>query len=233
MATFRQPESGLATSNQWQNRRDHERVALAGDVVLSYLLSCLTTTAHFFEVHFEGLVQQGLCFHRCDPFALLVVLLVLSLLVLKESLLRHQVSQHPSSRGLFDLYFFSSARQRPRGSQSAGTVNKAIAADKPVSTTKTMINPTTIWQQQQGMKKGTRVGCPQVQDRFSGFLRPRTPDLGLSKQQQGVSRKNYSFRSSVSKRPRTTLSHLSGAGSHKHFLLLRTQKRTARIWMGD
>ena len=38
------------------------------------------------------------------------------------------------------------------------------------------------------MKKGTRVGCPQVQDRFSGFHRPRTPDLGLSKQQQGVSR---------------------------------------------
>jgi len=75
------------------------------------------------------------------------------------------------------------------------------------------------------MKKGTRVGCPQVQDRFSGFLRPRTPDLGLSRQQQGVSRKNYSFLSSVSKCPRNTLSHHSGAGSHKHFLLLRAQKR--------
>ena len=43
------------------------------------------------------------------------------------------------------------------------------------------------------MKKGTRVGCPQVQDRFSGFLRPRTPDLGLSKQQQDVSRQKRSF----------------------------------------
>ncbi|WP_236070443.1 hypothetical protein, partial [Prochlorococcus marinus] len=58
--------------------------------------------------------------------------------------------------------------------------------------------------------KGTRVGCPQVQDRFLGFLRPRTPDLGLSKQQQGVSRQNYSFRSSVSKRPRTTLRTTQG-----------------------
>ncbi len=43
------------------------------------------------------------------------------------------------------------------------------------------------------MKKGTRVGCPQVQDRFSGFLRPRTPDLGLSKQDQGVSRDKCLF----------------------------------------
>ena len=74
------------------------------------------------------------------------------------------------------------------------------------------------------MKKGTRVGCPQVQDRFSGFLRPRTPDLGLSKQQQGVSRQNYSFRSSVSKCPRNTLSHHSGAGSHKHFFATKNIK---------
>ena len=43
------------------------------------------------------------------------------------------------------------------------------------------------------MKKGTRVGCPQVQDKFSGFQRPRTPDLGLSKQQQDVSRQKRSF----------------------------------------
>ena len=104
--TLLQFQAGLATSNQWKNCRDHERVALAGDVVLSYLLSCLTTTAHFFEVHFEGLVQQGLCFHLCDPLALLVALLVLSLLVLKESLLRYQVSLHPPSCGLFALQFF-------------------------------------------------------------------------------------------------------------------------------
>ncbi|KZR61009.1 hypothetical protein PMIT1327_01928 [Prochlorococcus marinus str. MIT 1327] len=43
------------------------------------------------------------------------------------------------------------------------------------------------------MKKGTRVGCPQAQDRFLGFLRPQTPDLGLSKQVEGVSRKNCPF----------------------------------------
>ena len=43
-----------------------------------------------------------------------------------------------------------------------------------------------------GMKKGTRVGCPQVQDRFSGFLRPRTPDLCLNRQEQDVIRDKYS-----------------------------------------
>ena len=104
--TLLQFQAGIATSNQWKNRRDYERVALAGDMILSYLLSCLTTTAHFFEVHFEGLVQQGLCFHRCDPLAQLVALLVLSLLVLKETLLRYQVSLHPPSCGLFSLQFF-------------------------------------------------------------------------------------------------------------------------------
>ncbi|KZR75651.1 hypothetical protein PMIT1323_01945 [Prochlorococcus marinus str. MIT 1323] len=84
------------------------------------------------------------------------------------------------------------------------------------------------------MKKGTRVGCPQVQDRFLEFLRPRTPDLGLSKQKQGVSRKNCCFRSSVSKYPSTTLSHHSGAGSHKHFYAAKnTKKDPESRWGGE
>lgn len=50
-----------------------------------------------------------------------------------------------------------------------------------------------IWQQLQVIKKGTRVGCPQVQDKFLGFLRPRTPDLCLSRQEQSVSRQKRSL----------------------------------------
>ena len=83
--------------------------------------SSLTTTAHFFEVHFEVLVEQGLSFHLWETLTLLLALLMASLLVLKDPLLLHQVSLHPPSRALFALLFFLLLQSKGQG------VRKALA----------------------------------------------------------------------------------------------------------